>query len=219
MKKIALMVMVIYSLLLLTLTLPVVFLFVHSDNFSSVISGVFSYAGYWIFLFVFIIAQGVMLVVPVKIENKRPITKKIIFLPVIVTGFLIAMLFFGSICSLYEFIFYNPGFNNNFELFFVLTACGLIWLWWSLFFSGRLNDFLPNNIVLTQCDKLMKSSVMMLLIAVPVHIIARNRDYCCAGFFTFIGITFGIAVMLFSFGPGVFFLYADRWKKLHPEKK
>jgi hypothetical protein len=22
--------------------------------------------------------------------------------------------------------------------------------------------------------------------------------------------------MLLSFGPGVFFLYADRWKKLHP---
>jgi len=34
---------------------------------------------------------------------------------------------------------------------------------------------------------------------------------------TFIGLTMGVSVMLFSFGPAVFFLYADRWKKLHPK--
>jgi hypothetical protein len=33
---------------------------------------------------------------------------------------------------------------------------------------------------------------------------------------TFIGITFGLSVMLFSFGPAVFFLYVDRWRRLHP---
>ena len=26
----------------------------------------------------------------------------------------------------------------------------------------------------------------------------------------------GISVMLFSFGPSVFFLFAARWKRLHP---
>jgi hypothetical protein len=51
---------------------------------------------------------------------------------------------------------------------------------------------------------------------VPTHIVARARDYCCAGFYTFLGIAFGVAVMLFSFGPGVFFLFAARWKRLHP---
>jgi len=51
---------------------------------------------------------------------------------------------------------------------------------------------------------------------VPTHIVARHRNECCAGCFTFIGLTMGISVMLFSFGPSVFFLYAARWKRLHP---
>jgi hypothetical protein len=33
---------------------------------------------------------------------------------------------------------------------------------------------------------------------------------------TFIGLTLGISVMLFSYGPAVFFLYVDRWRRLHP---
>jgi hypothetical protein len=33
---------------------------------------------------------------------------------------------------------------------------------------------------------------------------------------TFIGLTLGICLMLFSFGPAVFFLYAHRGRRLHP---
>lgn len=54
-----------------------------------------------------------------------------------------------------------------------------------------------------------------MLVAVPAHMVARCRDYCCAGFYVFVGITFGIAVMLLAFGPGVYFLYAARWRRLH----
>ncbi len=50
----------------------------------------------------------------------------------------------------------------------------------------------------------------------PTHIVARYCDYCCAGFMTFIGLTLGMSVMLFSFGPGVFFLFVARWRQLHP---
>jgi hypothetical protein len=31
-----------------------------------------------------------------------------------------------------------------------------------------------------------------------------------------VGITFGLSIMLLSFGPGVFFLFAERWRRLHP---
>jgi hypothetical protein len=55
-----------------------------------------------------------------------------------------------------------------------------------------------------------------LLIAVPTHIVARCRDYCCAGFMTFLGLTMGVSVMLFAFGPALLFLFAERWKRLHP---
>jgi hypothetical protein len=45
---------------------------------------------------------------------------------------------------------------------------------------------------------------------------ARHRDECCAPAATFWGITCGLTVMLLSFGPGVFFLFAGRMRKLKP---
>jgi len=54
------------------------------------------------------------------------------------------------------------------------------------------------------------------LIAVPTHIAVRCRDYCCAGTLTFIGLTMGFSVMLFTFGPAVLVLFIQRWQKLHP---
>jgi len=76
----------------------------------------------------------------------------------------------------------------------------------------------PDDLVSRQCRCLLKGSVLELLIAVPTHIVARYRDYCCAGFMTFIGLTMGVSVMLFAYGPAVFFLFAERWKRLHPAR-
>ena len=74
----------------------------------------------------------------------------------------------------------------------------------------------PKDLVSRLCKYLLKGSILELLIAVPTHIVARCRDYCCAGIMTFIGLTLGTSVMLFSFGPGVFFLFVARWRRLHP---
>ena len=49
--------------------------------------------------------------------------------------------------------------------------------------------------------RIFQGSVLELMIAVPTHIVARYRDYCCAGAMTFIGLTMGSSVMLFAFGP------------------
>ena len=75
------------------------------------------------------------------------------------------------------------------------------------------------DVVTRQCRLLFRGSVLELFVAVPTHVVARVRDYCCAGTWTFIGIATGLAVMLFAFGPAVFFLFVARWKRLHPESR
>ena len=57
---------------------------------------------------------------------------------------------------------------------------------------------------------LLAGSILELLAAVPSHVIVRERDDCSAPAGTFFGICCGISVMLLSFGPGVFFLFARR---------
>jgi len=98
-----------------------------------------------------------------------------------------------------------------------LGASVLLWILWSIVFARATRLDAPQDIVSRLCRQLLTGSILSLLIAVPTHIVARHRNYCCAGFGTFVGIVFGLAVLLLAFGPGIFFLYAARWKKLHPD--
>jgi hypothetical protein len=58
---------------------------------------------------------------------------------------------------------------------------------------------------------LIAGSILELLVAVPTHVYSRAKDHCCGGYATIWGIGVGISVMLFAFGPGVFFLFVRRW--------
>ena len=79
----------------------------------------------------------------------------------------------------------------------------------------------PERTILTRSLKratrwLLRGSILELLVAVPSHVIVRRRDDCCAPAGTFWGIATGISVMLLCFGPGVFFLFVERCRRLKP---
>jgi hypothetical protein len=170
---------------------------------------------FWIWLVVMVISQFALLVVPVRIASRRPITKGALWPTIIAGGLMAGALVFAATCSILEFIFadHNSGlFGWSGIILGVLT-----WCIWSAVFFRLSRNLQSTDLISRQCRLLLKGSILELLIAVPTHIVARYRDYCCAGFMTFIGLTMGISVMLFSFGPAVFFLYVERWQRLHPQ--
>lgn len=121
----------------------------------------------------------------------------------------------GAFCSIYEFGFHGAGGHWTIWTAIALGLAG--WCAWALIFSRMSRMEEAGDCMSRLCRWLLRGSVLELLIAVPTHIVARCRDYCCAGVMTFIGLTLGMSVMLFSFGPGVFFLFAARWQRLHPQ--
>jgi hypothetical protein len=166
-----------------------------------------------------LLCQTGLLFIPVKIASRRPTSKRSVYLPVIISGFLIGSLILGMIYSLNEFSQKDKAFKESWEFWIAIGCCAAIWIIWSFIFCKLASGKEPKSIVLKQCKHLLHGSVIALLVAVPTHIVVRQREYCCAGFCTFIGIVFGVAVMLISFGPSVFFLYAERWRKLHPNEE
>ena len=90
------------------------------------------------------------------------------------------------------------------------------WLVWAVVFYLLSRATGPRESIRQQSVGLLRGSILELLIAVPSHIVVRGRGDCCAGIYTFIGITMGISVMLLSFGPAVFLLYYARWRRLRP---
>ncbi len=232
MKRWAVLVVVLYLLALLALTGPLVMIgFYHSGqtvnlaNGATVALGVtksdvmdlYSSWGFWGFLAVMGLGQAVMLLAPVSLSLQRPATRRSVLWPVLASGLMMGLLMAGAGVSLYEFIKGEGALWLLDKLQYLLVVVITVWALWSYVFYKIYRGAPPGDAIAQQCRSLLSGSILELLVAVPTHIVARSRDYCCAGYLTFLGIAFGVSVMLFSFGPGLYFLFAARWKKLQPQ--
>jgi hypothetical protein len=109
----------------------------------------------------------------------------------------------------------TPG-NDWFILLHLFGWILVFWLVWGLVFYhfSRTDD--GESLTRRASRWLLRGSILELLVAVPSHIIVRHRDDCCAPMLSFWGIVTGLSVMLVSFGPGVFFLFAARIRQRQP---
>lgn len=214
MKRWAFIVLGLYLLIMVVLAMPVAALAFAGQVGLADLPRLYASWPFWLWLVLMLLCQAALLSVPVRVASRRPVTRRSLLLPVLVAGLMMGSLAAGAVYSLAEAVFRDkipewPGWAG--------VAVGvLIWCGWSLVFYRMSRSLEPSDVISKQCRLLLKGSILELLIAVPTHIVARSRDYCCAGFMTFLGITLGLSVMVFSFGPAVFFLYVDRWRRLHP---
>jgi hypothetical protein len=223
MKRWALIVALLYSLMLVVLSLPVAMLAflkpssAASPQTSFIHDAVGWYGSWqlWLWLAVMGLAQAALLAVPVRMTSRRPVSRRPLALTVLAGGLMMGGLVAGAVLSIYEFIVADKG-GGDWVGWLALGLGVVTWSLWAVIFFRLSRATEPQDLVSRQCRWLLKGSILELLIAVPTHIVARCRDYCCAGFMTFIGLALGSSVMLFSFGPGVFFLFVARWRRLHP---
>ena len=215
MKRWAWIVAALYAALLLVMTLPAIWLaFAPNLRLGEAVNA-FTWWPYWLWLAIMFVSQVALLSVPVRVASLRPVTRGPIWRTVLAGGLMAGGLAAGAFLSIYEFVVKDRG--GSIWLGWVAVVLGILtWCVWALVFFRMSRNVEPGDIVSRQCRCLLKGSILELLIAVPTHIVARYRDYCCAGFMTFIGLTMGVSVMLFAYGPAVFFLFAERWKRLHP---
>ena len=216
MKRWAVWVVVLYLLILVVLTSPLIFVAFYPLKTVTVVFAPFVEWTYWVGLLVFLAAQAVMLLVPVELSLERPKAQRSVISTILASGLMMGVLGAGVTVAMIEFIRMEHADSVSPAL-----PCGILlglWVIWTAVFYRTSRGAAAMDVVTKQCRYLLKGSILELLVAVPTHIVARARDYCCAGFYTFLGIAFGITVMLFSFGPGVFFLFAERWKRLHPQR-
>ena len=208
----ALLVVALYGLLLVVLTLLLLSV---ASNWPLNPLNLLGVWEYWAFIFVQLLCQAALLLVPVRHSRARP-TSRISLLPALIgAGLLMGILALGASLALLGLVRGDEAWNSPAEAWGPLVVGGLVWFGWSVMFF-RLSRRDPLDVVSRQCRMLLKASILELLVAVPTHVVVRHRDYCCAGFLTFVGLVAGISVMLASFGPGVYFLFLDRWKQLHP---
>ncbi len=95
--------------------------------------------------------------------------------------------------------------SEGWQLVIFLATIAVIWSIWGMLFYTYSKR--ASNVVDSAVNWLIKGSVLELLVAVPCHIIVRQREWCCAQYVSAYGIAAGIAIMLMAFGPSSLLLY------------
>ena len=202
-------------------------------------------AGYWVWLGIMIASQAVMLFTPARSRERLP-PRRPLLVPILITGFLMANLVLCAIVcilclclsdkgvmvfavigefvaddasKIWGFILGKAGIlsSSNVQFAFgIITATAAFWLFWALVFYWFAKSDDPGSVVQRSTRWLMRGSIAELVVAVPTHIAVRNRHDCCAPVATLCGIATGLSVLLIAFGPGIYFLFRERARRLRP---
>ncbi|HTY87806.1 MAG TPA: hypothetical protein VMB80_10105 [Candidatus Acidoferrum sp.] len=237
MKRWAVLTVLLYALALLLLTVPVVWLAYNGWSGKSVSLStelkIFRRLSYWLWLLVLVAGQFLLLLLPIHIAERRRPARRPLTVTVIVTGLFLGNLCFAGLLSILMLYFQEDGldffgyflpFKENqvapsiasaeFGAVITLLAC---WAIWAVIFRSFAKADAPDALLKRGLRWLLRGSILELLVAVPSHVIVRRREDCCAHFGTFWGIASGFSVMLLCFGPGVFFLFVERCRRLQPK--
>ncbi len=247
MKRWAILTVLLYALALIVLSMPVIGIaFANWGKNNEHISfhdilDFYSHWAYWLWLGILVGGQFLLLLLPIDIAERRLPARRKLKIPVIVTGFFLANLFVAGIfcivsvflhddsLKMYAFVDWLLGHKTSSQptetdltqFGFIASAIikvGIFWIFWAFVFQ-RFAKADDENSLVKRCTRwLLRGSILELLVAVPSHVIVRRRDDCCAPVGTFWGIATGISVMLLCFGPGVFFLFVERCRRLQPKQ-
>lgn len=211
MKRWPIWIVLLYTLTLIALTVPAVKLvFIsHKENLDP--WALFGSWQYWMWIVILMLNQWALLSLPVDLANKRPAGKRSLVFQITASALSMGLLIAGLVMGLSEVLKKEAAFEYTGWIFFGVLAVS--WIFWAYVFATWSRRLEPGDLVKKTCRTLFKGSVLQLLIVVPCHIYVRSKEYCCAGMGTAIGLACGLAVMLVSFGPGIFFLYVEQWKK------
>jgi hypothetical protein len=247
MKRWAIYTVLLYALALILLTVPVILIAAANWGKNPINIDIhetlqlYLQWGYWLWLAVLVAGQILLLLVPIDISEKRLAARRKLKVPIIVTGFFLANLFvagfFSILCAIFvdrSFEFFSftdwilghqvanqPGTvdtTTSGAWTTIFLIIGTFWVIWAIVFSRYAKSDAPDALVKRATRWLMRGSILELIIAVPSHVIVRRRDDCCAPAGTFWGIATGISVMFLCFGPGVFFLFVERFQRLKPKE-
>ncbi|MBI5724408.1 MAG: hypothetical protein HZA50_10655 [Planctomycetes bacterium] len=161
---------------------------------------------------IMVLCQIGLLVVPVRLQGHRPVTRRHLIWPALIAIFSLIAMGIGAGMAVWETA--TKLEKGNIWLFSCSAGVGGLWIIWAFLFGFYTGGRDPQTFMRRLVRFLVAGSILELLVAVPTHVIARMRDYCCAGFLTVWGLGLGASVMLLAFGPGVFMLFVRRWQAI-----
>ncbi|MGB0767304.1 MAG: serine/threonine protein kinase [Phycisphaeraceae bacterium] len=173
----------------------------------------------WIVAGIYVLCQLVFVLIPVRVASRRPMTRGKVWLTILPACLLLGLLVTFGGAGFMEMLEVHGAVDDEGEksgtaLFFLFGL--LTWLGWTLVFGIASFRQDPASVSARVYRLLLRGSIIELMVAVPCHVIVRQKDECSAGVMTWLGICVGIGVMFLAFGPSVAVLYVRRFMDILP---
>jgi hypothetical protein len=134
----------------------------------------------------------------------RPIRRPRLLLPVAVAAFLFGVLAAGLTIALDE-AFSGLHSEDDYVIFF-WAFLAANWIFWAALLYVYTRDLDRFHAIFRLAQLVFAGSLAELLSSVVAHLVVQRRPGCFVGIQTAIGILAGLAVMFWSFGPGILLL-------------
>jgi hypothetical protein len=168
--------------------------------------------GFWAWILALAGGPLILLCLRIDLSHLRLRPRRRLAVSVAAAGFALALLLLAAVVNI-ALAALPRDFDYPEGTGWILLAVWLgAWLLWALLL-WRLADrvFDPAGGVFRW---LLAGSVLELLIAVPAHVVVRQREDCTAPAVSGFGVATGLAILLMSLGPGVLFLYRARIRRI-----
>ena len=219
MKRWALVTIVLYAAVLVGLIGPVAW--AAFGSWVNPLGVFFRFFPLWLGLGLMVLCQAALLALPVRLAQRRPVTRIPVFWSMLAAAVMFAVLAVGMGFAVWEVFLqawnHESWTNVGQAVTWSVAGCvAAIWFVWAFAFAFYMGRTEPQGMIRRAVHWLIAGSILELLVAIPAHVYARCKDHCCGGVWTVWGLAAGIAVMLFAFGPGVFLLFTRRLRSIRP---
>lgn len=202
----------VYLLLMATITFGPVVVGLFSGDFASLV-------GTLIYATVVMVCGASLVLIPIRAGRDLPNTQRSIWLPLFASATLAMAIFAGFCLAAHEFAFGGKSVQGEDEVAYaMLAALPVVWIGWCVLFGVMAFQMEPERFASRLYKLILAGSVLELLVAIPMHMVVRQRGYCCAGFGTGMGIGIGLLVMLIALGPAIVFLFYRRYQQAYARK-
>lgn len=156
---------------------------------------------------VLIVAQLIFILGAGTIQLCRPIRKRRLWMPVLVSSIMFAALVAGMILAFWEFFKLDQHTSGDFMTFAFWGLLGASWIGWGVLIFIYARNWQRYRVLVRLSNALFAGSLLELIATVPAHLFVIRRPGCLVGIGTMLGIIAGVNVMLFSFGPMIAVLF------------
>ncbi len=201
----------VYALLATAILLGPVALALYSGSVDAI------FAALVVFLLVFLCGASLFLIPVPKGRPERVLTRRSIWIPILGSSILAAAVCFGFTVAFDEYL--GEALSKAGGGLAIWLGVLTVWLGWLILFGGLALARGPAGIGDRLWQALLAGSAAELLVAVPMHLVVRQRAQCCAGMMTGIGIALGVVVLVAALGPAVFVLCYRRYRQAYSRRE